>query len=138
MAINDIVNSLVTKLREAGAAQHVEAYWRTDPPTGLTVYVQPQSEGAEQALSMSDFDIPATVSVIIETPWKSPETEGPKLIGAVEVLKQVIANNRCLLESHVTMFGGVNYMFAQRPGRTTPCMIADCTVQFIIPQRGGR
>ena len=135
--MSQLVTQLVTLLRAAEAAPAVEAYWRTEPPIGLTAYVQPLSETQEIGIHMSEFGREKAVTVLLETPWQKPETEGPLLVAAVEAVQAVCAANRQLEAGTILTFGPVSYAFAVRPGRSVPCQIADITVTLKQPNRGG-
>ena len=137
MTTSTLVTQLVALLRAANAAPVVEQYWRTEPPTQLTLYVHPLNETQEVGIHMSEFGRERAVTVLAETPWQKPETEWPALVAAVEAVQAVCAANRQLEAGTILTFGPVSYAFAVRPGRSVPCQIADITVTLKQPNRGG-
>ncbi|NMC35297.1 MAG: hypothetical protein GYA36_22995 [Veillonellaceae bacterium] len=138
MSMSDLVTAFTALLRAEDSAHTVEAYWRMEPPAALTYYVQPKGEDAEEGVSMSDFERGKQLTIIVETPWANPLTDGPALCTAVENVQAVCAANRQLVSGLVTHFGAVQYQFVTREGRAVPNFMADVTVQFRVPNhRGG-
>ena len=126
MTTKDVLDTIVTLL-QAELSAPVEEYWRLEPPTQLTVFVQPKTEAAEKAVAVGDnFESGWEVSVIIEVPWDDKVATGASLDAAVESVKNVVQDNRQPISgaAYVMMYGEISYQFVQRPGASKPVFAA--------------
>ena len=135
MTMKDVLDQLVTLLR-ADMTAPVEAYWRVEPPSELTVFVQPSREVAEEGMAVGDNFISGwTLSIIVEVPWDDTESTGEDLDDAVEQIKTVIGDNRQPItgEAYVMMAGDIQYVFVQRPGASDPVFAAVISCEVTYP-----
>lgn len=126
--MSGLVGDVVTGLRTVLSCS-VEQYWRIEPPTALTCYVQPKEEHAERGLGIGPTWVSGfAIDVILEIPWDDKVTTGTSLSGAVETVKTWIGSNRALVVDgsvdYVTRYDRIEYMFVTRPGAGKPSFAA--------------
>lgn len=126
MTIAEMVNRMATLLR-AELSAPVEQYWRLEPPTQATVYVQPKQESEEsRGIGNVWVDVLA-VDIICETPWDDTVATAEALVAIVEQVKALIETNRDLYDQAGALMAqrgsieSVRWQFMQRPGAGHPC-----------------
>jgi len=132
-----VVSTWTGLLRTALSPTTVEQYWRVEPPTTATVYVEPRTESAESGYAIgahwaSDY----TVDVVIEAPWDDTVTTAEAVSALVEAVKTAVAANREVLTPLVSTHGQVDWRFAQRPGSGVPVRVAVVPIENRFPVRG--
>ena len=77
----------------------VEKYWRLEPPTQATVFVQPRDESEEsRGIGGAWVDV-LGVDLICETPWDDTVETAEALIAIVEEVKALVEENRDLYDA---------------------------------------
>ena len=122
----EIVEAVTALLRTALSC-NVEQYWRAEPPTALTVYVQPKGDGPETGLHLPGDLLEAvtckrhSLSIIIEKPWADGVGGYEGVDTTREAVRGVIVANRDLVIAGADSPAdgnddGCTYQYAQRPG----------------------
>ena len=126
----EIVTTVTALLRDSLDCP-VEEYWRVEPPTVLTVYVQPLRDGAASGVHMGNDVLDPedfkrhSLSVIIEVPW-ADGVAGYQAVDAVrETIRQMVLANRDLTITDKDspadgQDDGCTYQYAQRKGSGAP------------------
>jgi hypothetical protein len=119
---------------DLAAVCEVEEFWRLEPPTVLTTYVQPNSEPNEKASGIGNvWASGMNVDVICEQPWDDTVAAGAALSACVELVKHWVDDNRDLQVGYVYRYGTITYQFATRPGSGKPTLVAVIPVNVEWP-----
>ena len=135
MTIAGLVNALAAMLREVLDVP-VEKYWRAEPPTQATVFVQPREEKEEsRGIGGAWLDV-LSVDVLCETPWDDTVETAEKLIGIVDGVKGLIEQNRDLHDGEDQLLAQrgsiekVRWEFVRRPGAGHPTFAGIVAVSY--------
>lgn len=137
MSMATVVSTWTTILRAALTTATVEQYWRMEPPSGATVYVEPSTESGETGFSIgpnwaSDY----TVNAVVEMVWDDTVATAETMDGIVEGIKTAVAANRNTLTPLLSSHGQVQWNFAQRPGSGVLVRVATVPIDCKFPGRG--
>jgi len=124
-------------LRAALTEITVEQYWRMEPPSGPTVYVEPSAESSESGYSIGPhWSSDVTVNAIVEVAWDDTVSTAETMDAIVESIKAAIAANREVLSPLISTHGMIQWAFAQRPGSGVLVRVATVPIENKFPVRG--
>jgi len=137
-AMTSAVTTWTGLLRTAlGATATVEQYWRMEPPSGPTVYVEPRTESGETGFAIgANWSSDITVNAVVEVAWDDKVTTAESMNTIVEAIKTVVAANRNTLAPLVSTRGMIEWSFAQRPGSSVLVRVATIPIESKFPVRG--
>jgi len=131
MTMADALDAIVTQLRTAFGETPVEAFWRTEPPEAMTVYVTPRDESAERGRTIGNvWQQEYGIDVIVETPWDNTVSTGLAVLDAVETVKALVHGNRDIGGAEVARVGAIAYQFVGRSSQGRPTYSARIPLMF--------